>query len=1477
MEGLGAAVALTTKIVSLCAEYSSAVKNASHDIQRLRERVGSLETTLKDVSELLKGPHGSRLRTSQKLQDALNSSRSLLGSIATTLENKLNGGRRQRTMRAIGLRALKWPFESKELENNIAALEQYQSTMAVAIQIDQTAEVLTINHKIDLSKLPIAKGAAYNSQANEYDPRCHPRTRLNVLAEIYNWFEDPHGKCIYWLCGMAGTGKSTISRTVAEYLAEKKVPCASFFFKKGEGDRGGATLFFTTIAAQLVQQLPCIVPHVRAAIEADMNISDKTKNEQFEKLILEPLDKCEGQQSTVVSIVIDALDECDLEDDARSMVHLMARAMEVTSVRLRFFITSRPELPIRLGFKGIGNSYKELALHDIPEPDIKKDIAIYLEDELTAIVQRYNLSVETRRQIPPQWPGSQNIEKLVDMAIPLFIYAATACRFLKDRRLGGPKEQLERFFDSDLNPRSKLGATYLPVLDQLIRGLEGGEKEAVITRFKDIVGIIVLLASPLSASSLASLLVIDIENIDNQLDMLHSVLNIPSSPDAPIRLFHLSFRDFLVNKENRATNPFWVDEQGAHKEIMVCCLKLLSANYLRNDICDLRRPATLRSEIEQEKIDAHFPSEMQYACLYWVHHLKESGRTIRDHDQVHHFLIDHLLHWIEALSLLGRISESIGMFDSLLGMIDSEDSVEISAMIRDAKRLILINRSSINETPLQIYSSALLFAPEKSVIRNIFRDQFPSWISLLPQVENDWDACLATLEGHTEKARTVSFSPDGRHLASSSADGTVKLWDTATGRCTATFVSNAGYNGTVCFSPDSRQLESPLNNQIKLWNSITGCCITTFEGHNAAVTDISFASDGRQLASASEDHTVKLWDTETGDCIRTFEGHDEEVEIVSFAPDNRQLASVSNELGVEYTGIYIGLIKLWNTELGSCTATLTGHNDRINAIAFTPDSRRLASASEDSTVKLWDTAIGSYIITLKGHKKWVEAISFTPDGRQLASASADATVKLWDMNTAAIGSCIATFTGHNHWVIAIAFTPDGQQLASASADKTVKLWDTATGRCITTFTGHQYSVTAISLTPDGRQLASASEDHTVKLWDITISHSLSTTDSHNETITDLSFTADGRQLASASQDQTVRLWDAATGRCITTFKGHETSVHAISFAPDGRHLASLSVSGTLRLWDITTGHCSTTLQNDDDILSITFAPNNQQLASVSRDRDAVRYPSGNTIKLWDISTGCCTAILERNDNHSSLIAFSPNSQVLVSTSTGNTTKFWDLLTGSHTATLPGDGGEEVCAVTFSPNGQLLVLTSADDTIKIWDTATYNCIKTLKGHSSQVTATVFAPNGQLVSASHDDTIKCWDITTGSCTATLQGYGSSVKAINFAPDGKIACDLGGKILWSAGEHSWGNYPSLRSPTWKSPIQGPSSASPIAIRRDIGIYNQTWVTWDSHKILWLPPAYRPRMSAVRASTLAIGCDSGRVVFIRFSDMDKLFKIQR
>lgn len=334
---------------------------------------------------------------------------------------------------------------------------------------------------------------------------------------------------------MAGTGKSTISRTVAQSFHDKGVLGASFFFKRGEGDRGRAKYFFTMIAAQLVHQYPLLAPHVRDAIEADPGINEKPLKDQFEKLIEDPIKKLVVEPSPCV-VVVDALDECDPHEHIRLILQLLSRCKQFTSIRIKCFLTSRPELPIRLGFKHIDGMYEDTILHRMPKPIIEHDISEYLQHELSKIRKDYNMSVGANRQLSLDWPGPENTKKLVDMAIPLFIFAATVCRFLQDRRLGGPRDQLKGILAHQKSGSSNLDATYLPVLDQLKKDLTISEQREVVARFKIIVGSIIVLASPLSSTSLARLLGLSLEDIEDQLDLFHSVLSIPPTPTKPTQL-----------------------------------------------------------------------------------------------------------------------------------------------------------------------------------------------------------------------------------------------------------------------------------------------------------------------------------------------------------------------------------------------------------------------------------------------------------------------------------------------------------------------------------------------------------------------------------------------------------------------------------------------------------------------------------------------------------------------------------------------------------------------------------------------------------------------------------------------------------------------------------------------------------------------------------------------------------------------------
>lgn len=521
-----------------------------------------------------------------------------------------------------------------------------------------------------LTKLPIANGASFDSHAEEHNSVCLPNTRNDVLREITEWAENHDAKSVYWLNGMAGTGKSTISRTLANTFAKRGSLGASFFFKRGESDRGGITKFFSTIASQLIKQVPTTASHIQNTIDADPNIIGKAMREQFEKLLLNPLSRISGHsyQNHSYVIIVDALDECEREEDVKLLIKLLCHSKVLRSPRLRIFLTSRPELPIRLGFKAVDGEYQDLVLHEIAEPVIERDISVFFRHELTEIKLRYNDSVPEQRRLPLLWPGQANIDILVTMAVPLFIFAATTCRFIAERKMGNPDTQLKEVLQyRTKSQESQLDATYLPVLHYMLTGLPRRKKAEVLDRFRKIVGLVTTLANPLPISAIAKMLNLSKDSVSDHFDLLHSVLSVPSSPTEPVRLLHLSFRDFLLDPEKR-DNPFWINEKETHQQLAAHCLRIMSET-LRADICKVGTPGTPVSSIGPEEINDNLPPEVQYTCRFWSYHLEQAGWQISDEDQVWNFLTTHFLYWLEALSWIGRTSEALQAIKTLQSLM----------------------------------------------------------------------------------------------------------------------------------------------------------------------------------------------------------------------------------------------------------------------------------------------------------------------------------------------------------------------------------------------------------------------------------------------------------------------------------------------------------------------------------------------------------------------------------------------------------------------------------------------------------------------------------------------------------------------------------------------------------------------------------------------------------------------------------------
>jgi hypothetical protein len=493
--------------------------------------------------------------------------------------------------------------------------------------------------------------------ASNASEMCLVGTREQLLLDLATWFDnrDPSYERVFWLNGLAGTGKTTVARTIAARAHEQGRLAAAFFFSRNIAATRAPSVILPTIAYQLAHYQQAFRSSVCTAIASDEDVSTRVIAAQarilFDKMSLVSV------PNEPLLIVLDALDECDVEGSCEGgdAIPLLLNKLGFLP-HIKILITSRAEDTIKRMFERMAH---QLALHDIEADIVRGDIHLYLEHCLTSLAHS--------RKLPPPFPTSHVLDELVKRAGTLFIYAATVVKWVSDPK-AQPMVRLQQVLEQDIDEvafqHRMLDKMYAQILEQA--AATSGNPKPHERALGKILSAIVLLQEPMPPSALA-VLVDEEKRMSAILPLLSAVLL--ADNEAPVRLFHPSFSDFITNKERCKDNRFLVARSEGHLQLATRCLEIMNESLCR-DICNIKDPSLSNREVAdlEERLVHAAPWQLRYACQYWHIHLQYAG-LVSDSGLLavlETFCTQHLLHWVEVLSLLNTLPSARVELESLL-------------------------------------------------------------------------------------------------------------------------------------------------------------------------------------------------------------------------------------------------------------------------------------------------------------------------------------------------------------------------------------------------------------------------------------------------------------------------------------------------------------------------------------------------------------------------------------------------------------------------------------------------------------------------------------------------------------------------------------------------------------------------------------------------------------------------------------------
>ncbi|KAF9791870.1 hypothetical protein BJ322DRAFT_1148662 [Thelephora terrestris] len=713
---------------------------------------------------------------------------------------------------------------SKVLEGLRETIFDYQKVQQDVISSQRRGEISPAEAAI-LNNFHSAQRAEYRHGNRK---GCLKGTREAILDGIELWANDSDQSPVYWLNGLAGTGKTTIAQTISERMFASGQLGASFFCSRDFEDRSNLEFIFPTLAIQLARKYPQFRSIFVPMVQQDPGIAHESLYNQMDKLIVGPLKK--SSISTV--IVVDALDECKDEEPASAILSVLGRFVSEIP-KAKFFLTGRPEPRIRTGFRLplLAEVTDVFFLHKVEPRLINSDIQQFLRHSFVEIANgQCGLD---------GWPTEEDVDHLCKQAGGLFVYAVATIRFIGHRNIG-PRRQLERLLQSPestkyqgkskINPKTTLDSLYISIL-------EGGfcdDDPEYDSSIRSVLGAIVLAANPLSPSSIATLLGFHSSDVSHQLTSVHSLI-LQGDNDHPVQPFHKSFPDFITDPTRCTNQRFYVFPPHHHHELVKGCLELMNQTLEKN-MCQLPNAIT-NSEVGdlKDRIKKYITPALEYACRSWYKHLIINEHTVYPatiNSAIEHFLRNKFLFWLEVLSVLGAAREAVDALRAVKKWFEASPTLDI---VNDCFQFVTTFFGVISTSAPHIYHSAVPLSPRTSIMWKLYEPYANPLVRLVYGIPTSWDLDATTFK-HASYICATAWSPCSRFIAVAiKSSGGIQILDAVTLEqlLTTSPLSQPLSFGHLLFSPSGHLLtycmQKERKSYIVSWDLQTGGLICNLE------------------------------------------------------------------------------------------------------------------------------------------------------------------------------------------------------------------------------------------------------------------------------------------------------------------------------------------------------------------------------------------------------------------------------------------------------------------------------------------------------------------------------------------------------------------------------------------------------------------------------------------------------------------------